>query len=77
MQKTISSRKYKELISWLKESRKSKGISMRDLAHKLNVSHSWVSKVENLERRLDVYEYSILCRQLGVDPKKGLGKLDI
>ena len=77
MQKTIYSRPYKELISWLKQSRESKGISMRELAHNLNVSHSWVSKVENLERRLDVYEYSILCKQLGVDPKNGLGKLDI
>ena len=50
---------------------------MRELAHNLNVSHSWVSKVENLERRLDIYEYSILCKQLGVDAKKGLKKLDI
>ena len=76
MQKTIYSLPYKELITWLKQARKSKGISMRDLAHDLNVSHSWISKVENLERRLDVYEYSILCKQLGLDPKKGFKKLD-
>lgn len=48
---------------------------MRELANDLKVSHSWVSKVENLERRLDIYEYVILCKHLGIDPKKGLSKL--
>lgn len=76
MQKTIFSKSYKALIAWLKESRKAKGITMRDLAKDLNVSHSWISKVENLERRLDVLEYVTLCKHIGVDPKKGLSRLD-
>jgi len=48
---------------------------MRDLAAKLDVSHSWVGKIEQGERRLDVLEYVRLCKALGVDPGKGLSKL--
>jgi len=76
MQKTITSKSYKSLIDWLKKSRVEKGITMRELALELNVSHSWISKVENLERRLDLYEYMTLCKCLGIDPKKGLKKFD-
>ena len=75
MEKTIHSRAYKELITWLKECREKKGLSMRDLAAELGVSHSWVGKVEQMERRLDVYEYVELCKCLGVNPSKGIDKL--
>ena len=76
MQKTIHTEPYKKLISWLKENREEQGISMRELADKLGVSHSWVGKIEQLERRLDVYEYVQLCESLGINPKTGVSKLD-
>ncbi len=75
MEKTIHNAAYKELILWLKECRERKGFSMRDLADELGVSHSWIGKVEQMERRLDVYEYVKLCESLSVNPSKGLEKL--
>lgn len=75
MEKTIHSRAYKELIAWLRDCRKKKRLSMRDLAAELGVSHSWVGKVEQMERRLDVYEYVELCKCLGISPNKGIEKL--
>lgn len=48
---------------------------MRELADKLDVSHSWIGKVEQLERRLDVYEYARLCECLEIKPEHGIKKL--
>ncbi len=45
---------------------------MRELAETLGKPHSFVQKVETMERRLDVYEYTIYCQALGVDPKRGI-----
>lgn len=72
MQKAITSSKYANLVTWLKKSRVDQGISMRELAQRLDEPHSFVQKVEIVERRLDVFEYDQYCQALGVDPKKGL-----
>lgn len=45
---------------------------MRALAEKMGVPHSFVQKIETMERRLDVIEYLSYCTALGVDPKDGL-----
>lgn len=72
MKKAISSPKYSALINWLKESRLALGLSLRDLAERLDEPHSFVQKVEILERRLDVFEYVEYCNALGLDPKRGI-----
>ena len=48
---------------------------MRELARRLDEPHSFVQKVEIMERRLDVFEYTLYCEALGVDPVEGLGLL--
>lgn len=48
---------------------------MRELAGRLNQPHSFVQKVETMERRLDVFEYSLYCKALGVDGHEGLDLL--
>jgi transcriptional regulator with XRE-family HTH domain len=72
MQKTITSSKYSDLIHWLKQTREDQSISMRELARRLDEPHSFVQKVEIMERRLDVFEYTLYCKALGVDPIRGL-----
>jgi ribosome-binding protein aMBF1 (putative translation factor) len=72
MEKAISSPQYQNLISWLAEARANRAWSMRDLAERLDVPHSFIQNVENLDRRLDVYEYVVYCRALGVNPSAGL-----
>jgi len=72
MKKAISSPKYAALIDWLKAARTDQGLSMRDLALRLDEPHSFVQKVEILERRLDIFEYVEYCRALGLNPTEGL-----
>ena len=72
MYKTLHSPENARLIAWLKEQRKGQGLTMRDLAGKLNVSHSFIGKIEQGERRLDVVEYLHYCLVLGVAPEEGL-----
>jgi len=72
MKKTIHSDDYQILVTWLKSSRHKKGLSMRELADKLGVPHSWIGKVEQMERRLDVVEYMRLCQCIGIDPVEGI-----
>jgi len=76
MQKTITSSKYASLVAWLKQARVDQGVSMRELASRLDAPHSFVQKVETMERRLDVFEYSLYCKALGVDVHKGLDLLN-
>ncbi len=72
MKKTIHSKEYDALISWLIAARKRKGLSQRALAKKLGVQPSFVAKTELKERRLDVVEFVRICRALGQDPSRGL-----
>lgn len=75
MRKTITSEKYLKLLEWLKAARKEQGLSMRDLATKLDEPHSFVGKVETAERRLDVLEFVEYCKALDLEPYKGLALL--
>ncbi|MBT3308231.1 MAG: helix-turn-helix transcriptional regulator [Gammaproteobacteria bacterium] len=72
MIKTITAEKYLGLLSWLKAEREAKGVSMRQLAAKINQPHSFINKIESGERRLDVYEYVQYCAALKIDPSQGL-----
>jgi transcriptional regulator with XRE-family HTH domain len=72
MKKTIASPNYEKLIRYLHKEREELGLSMRELAIRLDVPHSWVQRIESLERRLDVYEFVQYCHALDIDPKKAL-----
>ncbi|WP_028884910.1 helix-turn-helix domain-containing protein [Teredinibacter turnerae] len=76
MKKTIASPEYRKLVLWLKNKRIDQGLSMRALAAKLEVPHSFVQKIEMVERRLDVMEYISYCAALGIDPKDGLDAIN-
>ncbi len=72
MDKTIASPKYGKLIQYLCKQREIQGLSMRQLADRLEVSHSLVQRIESLERRLDVYEFTLYCEALDLDPYETL-----
>ncbi|MBU2967328.1 helix-turn-helix transcriptional regulator [Amphritea sp. 2_MG-2023] len=74
MNKTISSKRYFELVTWLKSARQHQGLSMRAMAQLLGEPHSFIQKVETLERKLDVYEYVQYCDVLKIDPSEGIKK---
>lgn len=72
MEKTIYSDAYARLRKWLREQRNEKNLTMRELAERMDVIHSWIGKVELGERRLDIVEYVRHCKALGIDPHEGL-----
>ncbi|MFW1817666.1 helix-turn-helix domain-containing protein [Acinetobacter guillouiae] len=54
--RSIHDPRYQDLIKKLIELRESKNVTQIELARRLNKPQSYVSKVEILERRLDVIE---------------------
>ena len=69
---SIHSEEWVRLATWLRERREAEGLTMRELAARLEVPHSFVGKVEQRERRLDVVEYLIYCEALNVSPLEGM-----
>jgi len=69
---SIHSKEWVRLATWLRERREAEGLTMRELAARLEVPHSFVGKVEQRERRLDVVEYLIYCEALNVSPLDGM-----
>jgi transcriptional regulator with XRE-family HTH domain len=63
------------LRNWLIINRKARHITMRTVANRMKVSHSWVAKTESGERRLEIQEFANLCLAMGLDPHEGLDLL--
>lgn len=71
-EKIQNSEAYETLRNWLKTHRRARNITMRTVAYRLKVSHTWVAKTENGQRQLNILEFVNLCLALGLDPHKGL-----
>ncbi|MFV5347903.1 helix-turn-helix transcriptional regulator [uncultured Acinetobacter sp.] len=72
MTSSINTQEMLALTQWLKSMREEQHLSMRTLAERMEKPHSYIQKVEQGERRLDVVEYVWYCRSLGVNPYQGL-----
>ena len=59
---------YKSFQKALIEARKARGLTQADLADLMGRPHSFVSKVEAGDRRLDVIEYVTWMKALEADP---------
>lgn len=75
MSKILYAPEYRKLIEWLKEARAERGLTMRELAAELSVPHSYIGKVEQCERKLDVLEFVEYCEALGLAPEGGISIL--
>lgn len=64
MEKTIHSRRYRMLILQLQAHRKLNKIPQHELAERLGITQSQVSKIERFERRLDILEMIDYCRSV-------------
>jgi transcriptional regulator with XRE-family HTH domain len=69
---SINSPEMTILLDWLKAARENKGLTMRDLSARLGKPHSYVQKVEQGERRLDVVEFVWYCEALELNPVQGI-----
>lgn len=65
MQKSIYSEEYAEMLSLLREARESAKLTQTELATKVAMSQSFVTKYERGETRLDLVQLRVLCHALG------------
>ena len=56
MKKTLYSKEHKYLVDRLKQARKEAGIDQGQVANLLDVSQSYISKIEAGQRRIDVIQ---------------------
>jgi len=59
-------RQREKLLFFLKEIRQKRGITQVELAEKLGVPQSFVSKYETGERQLDILELRQICQLIGI-----------
>lgn len=69
---SVSSPDNQKLTKWFRVQRHQQHLTMRELGERLNVPHSYISKIEYCERRLDIVEFTRYCKALDVDPHEAL-----
>jgi len=67
---SLHDRIYEKLIASLKDARTSGGVTQSELASRIGVDQSYVSKYERCERRLDYVEIRAVCLALELEPAK-------
>lgn len=72
---SIYSHEYQFVISALRNARLEQGLTQTTLAKALGKPQSFIAKVENGERRLDVVEFIHLAKLLSIDPATVIKKV--
>jgi transcriptional regulator with XRE-family HTH domain len=67
MEKTQHTRAYRRLTAALRKAREAAGLTQQEVAARLGVYMSFVSKCEAGERRVDVIELAAFCKAYEVD----------
>ncbi len=77
MEKSIYSQEYKLFLEILRNARHKAGLSQGDIATKLGVTQSFISKCERGERRLDIVELRSWSGALRVSVRELVERFDI
>ncbi|BES83760.1 helix-turn-helix transcriptional regulator [Pectobacterium araliae] len=72
---SIYSNEYQSVIKILREARIEKGITQENLANALGRPQSFVAKIENGERGLDIVEFVHIAHLLSVDASSVLERI--
>ena len=70
VKKTIHREEYQKLLKALEQARTDKGMTQQEIADALGKPQSYISKIENGERRIDVIEFMEICEVIGVKYEK-------
>lgn len=73
--KHLYTKRQETLCAILKEARAKAGLTQQELAKRLKRSDSFISYIEQGERKLGVLEFIEYCEAMGADPRKLLAKL--
>lgn len=74
MEKTLFRSDYRILLGLLRSARQAAGVTQEDVAARLEIPRSTVTKWETGQQRMDVLEFWSLCEVMGVDPLELLGE---
>lgn len=72
---SVYSDEYRMVIKALRDARLASQITQESLARSLGKPQSFIAKVENGERRLDIVEFVHFCRLLHINPISIISKL--
>lgn len=75
MEKSIYSEEYPQLCTLLRQLRREAGLTQAEIAKRLDVPQSFVSKYESGERRLDVIELRHVAAAIGTDLERVVSQL--
>jgi len=70
--KTIHSKVYKSLIEDLKQKRLEMKLTQASVSRALGKTQSYISKIENYEKRLDILEFVNLSKVYRIQPSEVL-----
>lgn len=76
VEKSIYSAEYQRLCAVLRELRQEAGLTQVQVATRLDMPQSFVSKYESGERRLDVVELGHVAEALGVTVQRVLERME-
>lgn len=68
MRKSVYSPESSHLARVISDARKRAGVHQADLAHRLGMDQTTVSNIERGHRRLDVFEFYRIMREIESDP---------
>lgn len=76
MPKSIHSAEYRVFLDLLRQFRLEAGLTQIDLAKRMNVTQTFVSKCERGDRRVDVLELAHFCAAMGSSLMDFVGRLE-
>lgn len=68
MPKSLQAQRYRQLPAMLREIREKAGLTQRELAMIMGISHVMIHNSETAERRVDIAEFADWCEACGADP---------
>lgn len=72
---SLFSEGYRAFINELVSARRAAGLTQAELAKRLAKPQSYISKIERLERRIDIVELCVLVDALGIERLKAMALL--
>ena len=76
MEKSIYSQEYTLFLRMLRTTRDQSGVTQQEIAARLDVTQSFISKCERGERRMDIVELRAWCLALGVPLNEFAARFD-
>jgi transcriptional regulator with XRE-family HTH domain len=76
VKKSIHKKEYKYFVQVFNECRTKAGLLQVDLAKKLGVPQSYVSKIETGQRKVDIIELREICSHLNITLKEFVTRLE-